>query len=89
MLRRAAGGVDVGDEVIVPSFSFAATANSVALAGGKPVFADIDERTFNIDPNHVESLITSKTKAIMPVHLYGQTADMDRLQKIASKNASK
>ena len=78
-------GIERGDEVIVPSFSFAATANSVVLAGGIPVFADIDPRTFNMDPDHVETLITKKTKAIMPVHLYGHIAAMDRYQEISSK----
>ena len=81
-----AGGIKPGDEVIVPSFSFAATANSVVLAGGVPVFADIDPKTFNIDPTHVESLITKKTKAIMPVHLYGHIAAMDELNAIAAKH---
>lgn len=81
-----AGGIKPGDEVIVPSFSFAATANSVVLAGGVPVFADIDPKTFNIDPNHVESLITKKTKAIMPVHLYGHIAAMDQINQIAQKH---
>ncbi len=85
-LAFLAGGIERGDEVIVPSFSFAATANSVALAGGVPVFADIDPKTFNIDPKHVESLITSRTKGIMPVHLYGQTADMDAIEKVANKH---
>ena len=80
-----AAGIERGDEVIVPSFSFAATANSVVLAGGVPVFADIDPRTFNLDPNHVESLITKKTKAIMPVHLYGHIAAMDEFQALSSK----
>ena len=74
-----------GDEVIVPSFSFAATANSVALAGATPIFADIDPKTFNMDPDHVETLITKKTKAIMPVHLYGHIAAMDRYEEISSK----
>ena len=81
-----AGGIKPGDEVIVPSFSFAATANSVVLAGGVPVFADIDPKTFNIDPNHVESLITKKTKAIMPVHLYGHIAAMDQINEIAKNH---
>ena len=80
-----AAGIQPGDEVIVPSFSFAATANSVVLAGGVPVFADIDPRTFNLDPHHVESLITKKTKAIMPVHLYGHIAAMDEFQTLSSK----
>jgi dTDP-4-amino-4,6-dideoxygalactose transaminase len=81
-----AAGIKAGDEVIVPSFSFAATANSVALAGGVPVFGDIDPKTFNLDPDHAESLITSKTKAIMPVHLYGHIAAMDRFAEIGRKH---
>ena len=81
-----AAGIKPGDEVIVPSFSFAATANSVVLAGGVPVFADIDPKTFNIDPDHAESLITNKTKAIMPVHLYGQIAAMERFAEISAKH---
>jgi dTDP-4-amino-4,6-dideoxygalactose transaminase len=81
-----AAGIKAGDEVIVPSFSFAATANSVALAGGVPVFGDIDLKTFNLDPDHAESLITSKTKAIMPVHLYGHIAAMDRFAEIGKKH---
>jgi len=85
-LAFIAAGIERGDEVIVPSFSFAATANSVVLAGGVPVFADIDPKTFNIDPDHAESLITSKTKAIMPVHLYGHIAAMDRFNEIGKKH---
>jgi dTDP-4-amino-4,6-dideoxygalactose transaminase len=81
-----AGGIKPGDEVIVPSFSFAATANSVVLAGGVPVFADIDPKTFNIDPNHVEKLITKKTKAIMPVHLYGHISPMNEINALAAKH---
>jgi dTDP-4-amino-4,6-dideoxygalactose transaminase len=78
-------GLRQGAEVIVPSFTFAATANAVVLAGGIPVFADIDPVTFCIDPAHVESLVTKKTQAIMPVHLYGQPADMQSINKIARK----
>ncbi len=81
-----AAGIKPGDEVIVPSFSFAATANSVVLAGGVPIFADIDPKTFNMDPDHVETLITQKTKAIMPVHLYGHIAAMDRFEEISAKH---
>jgi dTDP-4-amino-4,6-dideoxygalactose transaminase len=84
-----ASGIERGDEVIVPSFSFAATANSVVLAGGVPVFADIDPKTFNLDPDHAESLITKKTKAIMPVHLYGHIAAMDRFAEISNKHGVK
>lgn len=81
-----AAGLKPGDEVIVPSFSFAATANSVALAGGVPVFGDIDPKTFNLDPKHAESLITERTKAIMPVHLYGHMADMDEFEALGKKH---
>ena len=81
-----AAGIKAGDEVIVPSFSFAATANSVALAGGTPIFADIDPRTFNMDPAHVESLITPRTKAIMPVHLYGHIAAVDQFEAMCKKH---
>lgn len=82
-----AAGIKAGDEVIVPSFTFAATANSVALTGATPVFADIEENFFNLDPKSVEVLITSKTKAIMPVHLYGHPADMKAFKQIADKNS--
>ena len=82
-----AGGIKPGDEVIVPSFTFAATANSVALTGATPVFVDIDPRTFNIDPAAIEAAITPKTKAIQPVHLYGQPAQMDKIQEIAKKHS--
>lgn len=78
--------VGPGDEVIVPSFSFAASANAVRLVGAEPVFADIDRGSFNLDPGAVEALIGPKTVAIMPVHLYGQPADMDRLQPLADKH---
>lgn len=79
-------GIGEGDEVIVPSFTFAATANSVALAGGTPVFADIDPETFCLDPESVESFITDKTKGIMPVHLYGHPAAMKELKALADKH---
>jgi dTDP-4-amino-4,6-dideoxygalactose transaminase len=84
-LALLAAEIKTGDEVIVPSFSFAATANVVALTGATPVFADIDENTFNLDPLSVESLISSKTRAVMPVHLYGQPAQIDELTKICAK----
>lgn len=76
-------GVSHGDEVIVPSFTFAATANSVALTGATPVFVDIDERTFCMDPQAVASAITARTKAVMPVHLYGHPADMTHIGALA------
>ena len=82
-LGLLAAGVGPGDEVIVPSFTFAATGNSVALTGATPVFADIEPETFTLDPASVEASITSRTKGIMPVHLYGHPARMRELQQIA------
>ena len=75
-LGLLAAGIEPGDEVIVPSFTFAATANSVALAGAVPVFADIDPVSFCLDPAAVEKAISERTVAVMPVHLYGHPADM-------------
>jgi len=79
-------GIGPGDEVIVPAFTFAASANSIALTGAKPVFCDVEEDYFTIDPNKIEKLITPKTKAIMAVHLYGQMCDMKSLKAIADKH---
>jgi len=76
-------GIGKGDEVVTTPFSFAATANSVLYVDAKPVFVDIDPKTYNINPEKIEEVITDKTKAIMPVHLYGQPADMDPICKIA------
>ncbi|WP_114906584.1 DegT/DnrJ/EryC1/StrS family aminotransferase [Ornithinimicrobium murale] len=84
-LGLLAAGVGPGDEVIVPSFTFAATANSVALTGATPVFADIERDTFNLAPESVRAAITDNTAAIMPVHLYGHPADMTTLQSIADE----
>ncbi|MDP9806024.1 dTDP-4-amino-4,6-dideoxygalactose transaminase [Trueperella bonasi] len=81
-----ASGIGVGDEVIVPSFTFAATGNSVALTGATPVFADIEPDYFCLDPDSVRASITDKTKAIMPVHLYGHPANMAELRKIADEH---
>jgi UDP-2-acetamido-2-deoxy-ribo-hexuluronate aminotransferase len=72
-----------GDEVITPPFTFVATTETIALLGAVPVYADINEKTFNIDVNKIEEKITSRTKAIMPVHLYGQPADMDKIMELA------
>ncbi|MCP3994483.1 MAG: DegT/DnrJ/EryC1/StrS family aminotransferase [bacterium] len=79
-------GVKPGDEVIVPSFTFAATANAVALIGATPVFADIDADTFCIDTGHAASLINDRTRALIAVHLYGHMAAMDKLSSVASAN---
>ncbi|MDI6723307.1 MAG: DegT/DnrJ/EryC1/StrS family aminotransferase [Methanobacterium sp.] len=76
-------GISKGDEVITTPFSFAATANSILYVGAKPVFVDIDPKTYNINPEKVEEAVTDKTKAIIPVHLYGQPADMDPIKKTA------
>ncbi len=78
-----------GDEVIVPAFSFAAPAEAVALLGGIPVFADVDKDTFNIDPTSVKRLISSRTRAIIPVHLFGQPCAMSELTKIAEEHGLK
>lgn len=79
-------GLQPGDEVITPSFTFIATAEVIALLKLTPVFVDVDVQTFNIDPAAIEKAITSKTKAIVPVHLYGQPANMEAIMKIAEKH---
>jgi dTDP-4-amino-4,6-dideoxygalactose transaminase len=81
-----AAGIRAGDEVIVPSFSFAATANAVRLTGAIPVFADVETDHFNLDPTAVEAAITPRTRAIMPVHLYGHPAAMTELQAICQRH---
>jgi perosamine synthetase len=80
-------GVKPGDEVVVPSFSFAASANSIRLAGAEPVFVDIEPDSFCVDPAAVEAAITPRTSAIMPVHLYGHPAAMDRINEIAGRHS--
>lgn len=85
-LALIAHEIGYGDEVITTSFSFAATANVILLVGAIPVFVDIDPETYNIDPALVEAAITPRTKAIMPVHLYGNPCDMERLQAIADEH---
>lgn len=81
-----AHSIGVGDEVITTSFTFIASANTILYTGAQPVFCDINEKTFNIDADKIEKLITKKTKAIMPVHLYGQSADMTKIMQIAKKH---
>lgn len=81
-----AAGIGPGDEVIVPSFSFAATANAVALTGATPVFVDVEINHFNVDPAAIEAAITSRTRGIMPVHLYGHPADLRAISALAEKH---
>lgn len=86
MLALKALGVGKGDEVIVPSNTYIATALAVTYVGATPIFVEPDIRTYNIDPTKIEEKITAKTKAIMPVHLYGQSCDMDPIMAIAKKH---
>jgi len=79
-------GLELGDEIIVPAFTYVATAEAIAILGYIPVMVDVDSKTFNIDPAEIEKAITSKTKAIVPVHLYGQSADMDLIMNIANNH---
>jgi len=85
LLALMALGVGAGDEVITTPFTFISTAEVIALLGAKSVFVDIDEQSYNMDPKKIESHITDRTKAIMPVSLYGQCADMDAINEIAAK----
>jgi len=85
-LGLLAAGIGPGDEVIVPSFTFAASANAVVMAGATPVFADIDRASFCLDPTSVEKAVTSRTRAVMPVHLYGHPADMTALNAVAENH---
>ncbi len=86
LMPMMALGIGPGDEVITTAFSFIATAETIVLAGATPIYVDIDRKTFNIDIKKIEQAITSKTKAIMPVSLYGQVADLDEINEIAKKH---
>ena len=86
LLPMMALGIGPGDEVITTAFSFIATAETIVLAGATPIYVDIDRKTFNIDIKKIEQAITSKTKAIMPVSLYGQVADLEEINEIAKKH---
>ncbi|WP_207280740.1 DegT/DnrJ/EryC1/StrS aminotransferase family protein [Pseudomonas sp. FW300-N2F2] len=85
-IAQMALGIGPGDEVITPGFSYIATAETVALLGAKPVYVDVDAKTYNLDPALLEAAITPKTKAIIPVSLYGQCADFDAINAIAARH---
>jgi dTDP-4-amino-4,6-dideoxygalactose transaminase len=85
LLSLLAVGVGVGDEVVIPPFTFVATAGAVARVGAKPVFVDIQRETFNIDPGMIEAAITDRTRAIIPVHLFGLPADLNPILSVAKK----
>ena len=88
-LALRACGVKPGDEVITSPFTFVATAEAISYCGAKPIFIDIDPKTFNLDPEKIEKALSSKTKAILPVHLYGQACDMQKILEISQKHGLK
>src|SRR5208337_3757700 len=84
LIAMMALGVRYGDEVVTTPFTFVATAETIRLLGAKPVFVDIDPRTYNLDPKLLEAAITPRTKALIPVSLYGQCAEMDAINEVAA-----
>ena len=85
-LALLAAGIGKGDEVITVPFTFVATVAAIVYTGAKPVFVDIDPVTYTMDPRRIEAAITAKTRAILPVHLYGQPADMNAIREIADRH---
>src|ERR1700736_5922846 len=85
-LGMRALGIGPGDEVITPAGSFIASSSAISFTGATPVWVDVNARTYNLDPGLIEAAITPRTKAIMAVHLYGQPADMDRIQEVAARH---
>lgn len=84
MVAMMALGIQPGDEVVTTPFTFAATTETIVLLGAKPIYVDIDPATYNLDPSKLEAVITRNTKAIIPVHLYGQSVDMEALVRVAN-----
>jgi dTDP-4-amino-4,6-dideoxygalactose transaminase len=85
-LALLACGIEPGDEVITTAHTFIATAQAISRIGARPVFVDVDPRTYNLDPDEIEAAITSRTKVLLPVHLYGQPAELKRLREIAERH---